>query len=99
MSGGWAYVLDLDSSLVNRELVDLAPVPEQERERLRSIVESHVAYTDSTVGKELLADWATSVERFTAVVPRDFQKVIEATKRAEELGEDVDEAVMAAARG
>jgi glutamate synthase (NADPH/NADH) large chain len=32
-------------------------------------------------------------------VPRDYRRVVEATRRAEAAGEDVDEAVMAAARG
>ncbi|SHF60278.1 glutamate synthase (NADPH/NADH) large chain [Jatrophihabitans endophyticus] len=98
MSGGWAYVLDLDPRIVNRELVDLADVPADEADRLRGIVEAHVAYTDSPVAAALLADWPAAVARFTAVVPRDFRKVLEATRRAEELGEDVDEAVMAAAK-
>ncbi|GAB2475481.1 glutamate synthase family protein [Jatrophihabitans fulvus] len=99
MSGGWAYVLDLDTDLVNRELVDLAPVPDEESERLRSIVAAHHAHTDSPVAAALLADWPSAVARFTAVVPRDFAKVVEATKRAEANGEDVDAAVMAAAKG
>ena len=98
MSGGYAYVLDLDADIVNRELVDLASVPHDESERLRSIVATHVEYTGSAVGRALLDDWDAALAKFTAVVPRDFKKVLEATKRAEEHGEDVDEAVMAAAK-
>ena len=98
MSGGWAYLLDLDESLVNGELVDVEPVPDGEAQRLREIVEAHVAYTDSAVGAALLADWPAAVRRFSSIVPRDFRRVLDATARAEEAGEDVDEAVMAAAR-
>jgi glutamate synthase (NADPH/NADH) large chain len=98
MSGGYGYVLDLDRALVNGELVDLEPVTVDEADRLRDIVEAHVAYTDSGVGAELLADWAAALGRFTAVVPRDFKRVLEATQRANASGEDVDAAVMAAAR-
>ena len=82
MSGGYGYVLDLDRSLVNGELVDLESVAVGDAERLREIVEAHVAYTGSAVGAALLADWAAALGRFTAVVPRDFKRVLEATKRA-----------------
>jgi glutamate synthase (NADPH/NADH) large chain len=98
MSGGYAYVLDLDASLVNGELVDVEPLTSEDAERLRAIVEAHFAYTDSTVGKALLADWPAAVGRFSAIVARDFRRVLEATRRAHAAGEDVDAAVMAAAR-
>ena len=72
------------------------------RERLRSLtrrlVETHVAYTDSAVGRALLADWPAAVRRVSAIVPRDFRRVLEATRRATAAGEDVDAAIMAAAR-
>ena len=59
---------------------------------------AHLAYTGSAVAERLLADWPAAVQRFRAIVARDFRRVLEATARAEERGEDVDEAVMAAAR-
>ncbi|WP_375483580.1 glutamate synthase large subunit [uncultured Jatrophihabitans sp.] len=101
MSGGYAFVLDLDESLVNAELVDvraLADLGPDEADALRTVVEAHVAYTDSAVGAALLADWGAARGRFSVIVPRDFQRVLDATRRAEEAGEDVDTAVMAAAR-
>jgi glutamate synthase (NADPH/NADH) large chain len=98
MSGGYAYVLDLDESLVNGELVDVEPLSDEDAARLRAVVEAHVAFTDSAVGTALLADWAGSVRRFSAIVARDFRRVLEATRRATAAGDDVDAAVMAAAR-
>jgi len=47
----------------------------------------------------LLADWDAALGRFTAVVPRDYKRVLEATRRAEEDGRSVDDAIMDAARG
>jgi glutamate synthase (NADPH/NADH) large chain len=98
MSGGYAYVLDLDHALVNRELVDVEPLTDEDVSRLRAIVEAHVAATDSAVGRQLLADWPAAVPRFSAIVARDFRRVLEATRRATAEGTDVDAAVMAAAR-
>ncbi len=98
MSGGYAYVLDLDASLVNGELVDAAALTDEDAERLHAIVVEHVRCTDSAVGRALLADWPAAVARFSAVVPRDFKRVLEATRQAQADGVDVDEAVMAAAK-
>jgi glutamate synthase (NADPH/NADH) large chain len=98
MSGGYAYVLDLAPSLVNGELVDVGSVSGEQAAALRSVVETHAAYTDSSVAKTLLADWPSALARFSVIVPRDFQRVLEATKAARASGQDVDEAVMAAAR-
>jgi glutamate synthase (NADPH/NADH) large chain len=38
------------------------------------------------------------VRRFSAVVARDYKRVLEATRRAQSSGEDVNEAIMAAVR-
>ena len=98
MSGGYAHVLDLDPDVVNGEMVDVGPVPGDEVDALRAVVEQHVEHTGSELGAALLADWPAALDRFSTIVPRDFQRVLEATRAAEEAGEDVDQAVMAAAR-
>jgi glutamate synthase (NADPH/NADH) large chain len=97
MSGGYAFVLDLDESIVNGEMVDVSSVPPEHASTLRDIVTAHGAYTDSAVAARLLADWPAALARFRVVIPRDFQRVLDATAQAEANGEDVDAAVMAAA--
>ncbi|MFC3385614.1 glutamate synthase large subunit [Couchioplanes azureus] len=98
MSGGKAFVLGLDQSRVNPELVDLAPLTGDERELLHELVRKHHAETGSAVAQRLLADWSTAVAEFTAVVPRDYKRVMELIKTAEAAGRDVDEAVMGVSR-
>jgi glutamate synthase (NADPH/NADH) large chain len=99
MSGGYGYVLDLDESLVNGELVDVEPVTAEGAAQLRGVVAAHAEATESAVARALLADWPAAVRRFRAIVPRDFRRVLEATRAARAAGEDVDAAVMGAARG
>jgi glutamate synthase (NADPH/NADH) large chain len=99
MSGGLAYVLDLDRDGVNPAMVDLEPVPADAVEPLRAVVTRHRDETGSPVAAALLADWPAAVCRFTAIVPRDYKRVLEATRRAEEDGRSIDEAIMDAARG
>ena len=98
MSGGVGYVLDLDPALVNRELVDVEALRCEDALALRAVLEQHAALTASTVASALLDDWGAAVDRFAVIMPRDYRRVLEATRRAEAAGEDVDAAVMAAAR-
>jgi glutamate synthase (NADPH/NADH) large chain len=96
MSGGKAFVWRLDPCRANPELVDLEPLSAEERVTLRTLVERHLAETDSAVARALLARWPEAVEEFTAVVPRDYKRVLEAMRVAEAAGLDVDTAVMGA---
>jgi glutamate synthase (NADPH) large chain len=94
MSGGTAVVLGLDPARVNPELVDLTPLTEHEQEILHELVLKHGKETESTVAARLLADWPAAVKEFTAVVPRDYKRVMELIRTAEAAGHNVDEAVM-----
>ncbi|MBV9486807.1 MAG: glutamate synthase subunit alpha, partial [Frankiaceae bacterium] len=99
MSGGVAYFLDLNLARVNSEMVDLEPLGDDDRAFLREVVSKHASETGSTVAASLLSDWETSVGRFSKIMPRDYKRVLEAAKAAEDAGIDVDEAIMAAAHG
>jgi glutamate synthase (NADPH/NADH) large chain len=91
MSGGTAYVLDLHERRVNRELVDLGPVPDDVADELRALVVRHREETGSTVAEELLRDWDAALPRFTEVMPSDYKRVLEARAEAVEEGLDDDE--------
>ncbi|MBY9073654.1 glutamate synthase large subunit [Nocardioides sp. WL0053] len=102
MSGGVAYVLDLDRGRVNQQLVELGPVADEYRDDLEAAVRRHHEETESPVAKALLDDWSAAVERFTQVMPTDFRKVLEAKAAAEAAGLDekaATEAMMEALHG
>jgi glutamate synthase (NADPH/NADH) large chain len=104
MSGGTAYVLDLHSTRVNGEMVDLEGLDAEDRDVLHALVQRHVEHTGSAVGAGLLEDWGASAARFTKVMPRDYKNVLLARARSLEagFGEDSQEtldAIMEATRG
>ncbi|MCI2417654.1 glutamate synthase large subunit [Saccharopolyspora sp. K220] len=99
MSGGIAYLLDLDTKRINPEMVDLDPLDDADREFLHDRVRRHYEQTESQVARGLLADWDTAVERFGKVMPKDFKRVLAARSAAERDGRDVNEAIMEAAHG
>ncbi len=90
MSGGVAHVLDLDSALVNPELVDLLPLTEAESDLLQDLVRRHHEETGSERAAKLLADWTAAETRFTTVMPRDYARVLAAKAAAERDGLDED---------
>ena len=98
MSGGTAFVWRLDARRVNPELVELEPLTADERMALHDLVERHYTETESAVAAALLARWPEAVEEFTAVVPRDYKRVLEVMRAAEAAGRDVDAAVMGVVR-
>ncbi len=92
MSGGVAFVLDLDPGRVNQELVELGPVGDTAADELHAIVRRHHEETGSTVAGSLLDDWPAALARFTEVMPSDYKRVLEARAEALEEGLDEDEA-------
>ncbi|MDV6012667.1 glutamate synthase large subunit [Haloechinothrix sp. LS1_15] len=99
MSGGVGYVLDLDPAKVNPAMVELQRPGAADLAWLRETVARHREATGSTVAAGVLADWPRRSAAFTKVMPRDYQRVLDAARRAREQGRDVDEAIMEAARG
>jgi glutamate synthase (NADPH/NADH) large chain len=99
MSGGIAYLLDPDPRSLNSEMVDAEPLTDEDAAFLQDLVERHLAETGSAVASRLLADWPAALGRFCKVMPKDYKRVMAAAQRAERDGLDVNEAVMAAARG
>ena len=86
MSGGTAYFLDLDTSLLNTEMVDALELSPADQDQLKHLVNRHFEETESAVAERLLADWGSSVGRFTKVLPRDYARVLAARDQAEARG-------------
>jgi glutamate synthase (NADPH/NADH) large chain len=99
MSGGIAYLLDPDPGRVSTEMADLEPLTRDDAEFLAGLIEAHQAETGSAVAARLLADWDHALTRLRRVMPRDYQRVLTAARRAEREGRDVHTAVMSAASG
>jgi glutamate synthase (NADPH/NADH) large chain len=99
MSGGIAYVLQLDPVQVNTAMVDLERPGAEDLEWLREIVARHHQYTESTVAASLLGDWPRRCAAFTKVMPRDYRRVLDAMRVARAQGRNVDEAIMEASCG
>lgn len=103
MSGGVAYVLDLDETRVNMDMVELRPVDGDAASELKTLIQKHMEETGSVVAEQLLGNWEQSLARFTEIMPVNYRLVLEARDAAESEGlseEDTTARMMeVAARG
>lgn len=97
MSGGIAYILDFDEVYCNKALVLLEKIESaEEMNEVQEMIEKHVRYTDSPLGKNILADWKNYGPRFTKIIPADYKRMLENISKAHEAGLSGEEALMAA---
>jgi len=92
MSGGIAYVYDIDGKFAlrcNMSMVSLDKVEAAEADVgkvqhlgqpdeviLKGLIEQHLALTGSPRAKELLADWPTSRAKFVKVFPNEYKRAL-----------------------
>ncbi|MET9664199.1 glutamate synthase large subunit [Streptomyces sp. NPDC006475] len=87
MSGGIAYVIDLDPDNVNSgNLEAVEPLSDTDKEWLHDVVRRHQEETASTVAEKLLADWSANVDRFSKIIPTTYKAVLAAKDAAELAG-------------
>ncbi|MER5819250.1 MULTISPECIES: glutamate synthase large subunit [Streptomyces] len=87
MSGGIAYVIDLDRDNVNvGNLGAVEELDDTDRPWLHDVVRRHHEETGSTVAEKLLAEWDTAVTRFSKIIPSTYKAVLAAKDAAELAG-------------
>jgi glutamate synthase (NADPH/NADH) large chain len=94
MSGGVAYVLDLQKPKVNLDMVALQKLDAKDRELLHELLTEHIQETDSQIAKDLINNWIVESERITKVMPTDYQRVLQLQSRAISDGLDPNLEVM-----
>lgn len=87
MSGGVAYVIDLDPNNVNVGNAGAVEAPsDTDKQWLHDVVRRHEEETGSTVAAKLLADWSVAVDRFSKIIPTTYKAVLAAKDAAELAG-------------
>ncbi|MGP4114060.1 glutamate synthase large subunit [Streptomyces sp. 4N509B] len=102
MSGGVAYVVDLDPRDVNPEYVAIEELDDADRAWLHDTVRRHAEETGSTVADRLLKDWEAAAARFSKIMPTTYKAVLAAKDAAERAGlseSETHEKMMEAANG
>ncbi|MDD3959259.1 MAG: glutamate synthase large subunit [Oscillospiraceae bacterium] len=102
MSGGIAYVYDPEGkfrSSCNTELVRLCEVSDPEEiEDLRALIEKHRQYTDSPKAGEISENFEENISLFVKIVPAEYERMLDAIRKAEGDGLSREDAEMTAFR-
>jgi glutamate synthase (NADPH/NADH) large chain len=84
MSGGIAYVLDVDGDFeyyCNKGLVELSTIESiDDIKELQKLIGNHLHYTNSTIAEQILVNWQEYQSRFVKVIPLEYKKVLEEQK-------------------
>ncbi|WP_436736444.1 glutamate synthase large subunit [Streptomyces sp. BBFR102] len=87
MSGGTAYVIDLDPDRVNAgNAAAVEALDDTDRRWLHDVLRRHQEETGSTVAEKLLADWENALTRFSKIIPTTYKAVLAAKDAAERAG-------------
>jgi glutamate synthase domain-containing protein 3 len=86
MSGGIAYVYDIDRRFEGRcnlELVELEELTDEDSVLVRDLISEHAARTGSIVARNVLASWERASDRMVKVMPRDYKQALAAAAEPE----------------
>lgn len=90
MSGGIAYVYDVESTFEkyrNYELTDYMELEYNDEPILRKYIENHYSYTQSTRAKEILDDWDNALLKFIKVFPHEYREALKNVELSKASGE------------
>jgi glutamate synthase (NADPH/NADH) large chain len=95
MSGGVAYVIDLDVNDVNSDArssgeLSLLGLEDSDVQIVRDLLTRHLTETGSPLADRVLAAGEASWARFTKVLPRDYAAVLATRQDAVDSGVDPD---------
>ncbi|MBI2393626.1 MAG: glutamate synthase subunit alpha, partial [Deltaproteobacteria bacterium] len=89
MSGGMAYVFDEDGGFVgrcNRDMVALEAMEDADADRVRALLEEHLARTGSPKTKEILGRWEAALRIFVKVMPSELKRILDDQRTPETAG-------------
>jgi len=93
MSGGIAYVYDPENKftngLCNTETIEFEDILTEDAADLKGLIEKHIAYTDSQLGKRLLNDWDNTLSNFVRVMPIEYKRALKRLETEEQMVEEL----------
>ena len=93
MSGGKAYVLNLNKKLCNMEMIDIEDATGADLEEIRQLIANHVLHTGSKKGKHILDSWNEYKNQFSLIIPREYRLMAKNIQEAVDRGLSGEEAL------
>lgn len=83
MSGGFAYIYDIDglfNKRCNRSMVELESPVEEDIKIIKTLCEKHYKYTNSYVAKKILDNFKDEIKKFIKVFPIEYKNLLKGKK-------------------
>lgn len=97
MSGGIAYVLDMNHDVyrkLNKDMVFMTEVTEKyDVAELRNIISDYIKATGSTLAQKIMDEFEDYLPYFKKIVPNDYHKMVVSISHFEEQGISHENAV------
>ena len=98
MSGGVAYVLDLEGDFAtycNKDIVLLERLEKIEDSlTVKKMILHHAEYTGSTLAQEVLDNWDEYKSKFVKVIPKEYKAVTQKLNEYLQQGMSLDDATL-----
>jgi glutamate synthase (NADPH/NADH) large chain len=88
MSGGIAYIYDIDGNFVNNcnnETFEIETLLKEDEKDLKDLIKKHLDYTESNVASTILKSWDNEKGKFVKVMPTDYKRVLNEMKNIKKL--------------
>jgi len=86
MSGGIAYVLDVDGNFeyfCNKGMVELSQIRDyDDQDFIIEMLKKHIHYTDSSIAKDIINRWYEYLPKFVRVLPLEYKRALNEMKTA-----------------
>ncbi|MBI9041672.1 glutamate synthase large subunit [Lutibacter sp.] len=93
MSGGIAYIYDPENKFINglcnTDTIEFEEIAPEDAQDLKALIEKHVLYTNSNLGKELLSNWETSLSSFVRIMPIEYKRALKRLETEEQMVEEL----------
>jgi len=94
MSGGIAYVYDPDNKFINglcnTETIEFEKIVKADANDLKALIEKHIKYTDSQLGKTILTEWEASLKNFVRVMPTEYKRALKRLETEVQMVEELE---------
>ena len=83
MSGGIAYVLDMNGHLrdnCNMEMVVFDSLDKDDILKIRTLIVNHLRHTSSSLAQEILLDWERHLNYMVKVIPVKYKSILDEAK-------------------
>ena len=75
--------------MCNTDTIEFEDILPEDAQDLKALIEKHVLYTNSNLGKELLTNWETSLSNFVRIMPIEYKRALKRLETEEQMVEEL----------